>query len=323
MNNNFKRWIARAKLFSIVLISASSVNPVSAQDKVQWMKFEDAYIASQKNPRKIFVDIYADWCGWCKILDRDTFSDTGVIRLLNKHYYPVKLDSESKEMHTVGNRKLSSPELAASLTMANPNEGLGLPTMVIISENMQLDELIQGFRKADYLKEKLSFFALNKNKTVAQSSKKGQVKWMKFEEAIAAAKKEPRKIFIDIYADWCGWCKVLDKNTFSDSVIAAILNKQYYSVKLDAESKEMQTLPNGKKISSTELAASLATSTPGEKYGLPMMVILNEEVALLTRISGAQKPDFMTPALLFFGENHYLKKSWETYTKEYLQQVKP
>jgi thioredoxin-related protein len=303
-----------AKL-SVILILASSANPVSAQKKVKWMKFEDAYVATQKEPRKIFVDIYADWCGWCKVLDRETFSDTGVIRMLNEYYYPVKLNSESKEIHTVGDRKFSSPELAASLAMANPTEGLGLPTMVIIGEDMQLNELIQGYRKPNVLKERLSFFAFNKN--VSQPLGKAQVKWMKFEEAVAATQKEPRKIFVDIYADWCGWCKVLDRDTFSDSVVAKLLNEQYYPVKLDADSKEMQTMPGGHKISSAELAAGLATSNPGEKYGLPMMVILNEKASLLSRIPGAQRPDFMTPALLFFSENHYLHKSWEAYTKEY------
>ncbi|MDR0725717.1 MAG: DUF255 domain-containing protein [Prevotellaceae bacterium] len=318
MNYNLKLrnlWI----WLSVTLIMTVIVNPADAQ-KVRWMKFEDAYAASQKEPRKIFVDIYADWCAWCKVLDRDTFSDTGVIRILNEHYYPVKLNSESKETHTVGDNKFSSPELAASLAMLRPNESLGLPTMVIINENMQLDEMIQGFRKPDYLKERLSVFAFNKN--IAQSSEKAQVKWMKFEDAVTAAQKEPRKIFIDIYADWCGWCKVLDRDTFSNPDVAKILNEQYYPVKLDAESRETHTLPDGRKISSPELAASLATSKPGEKYGLPMMIVLNEQVSILTRISGAQKPDFMTPALLFFSENHYLEKSWETYTKEYSNNIK-
>jgi thioredoxin-related protein len=319
MKYNFNlRNLWTALLF--VLIMAVSVNPADAKKKIRWMKFEDAYAASQKEPRKIFVDIYADRCGWCKVLDRDTFSDTGVIRILNEHYYPVKLNSESKETHIVGDNKFSSPELAASLAMVKSNEQLGLPTMVIINENMQMSELIQGFRKPDYLKERLSFFAFNKN--AVPPSQKAQVKWMKFGDAVAASQKEPRKIFVDIYADWCGWCKVLDRDTFSNAVIAKILNEQYYPVKLDAESKETHTLPDGRKVSSAELAASLAASKPGEKYGLPTMVVLNEKAAILTRIQGAQKPDFMTPALLFFSENHYLEKSWEAYSKEYLNSVK-
>jgi thioredoxin-related protein len=318
MNYNLKLqnlWI----WLSVTMMMTALVNPADAQ-KVQWMKFEDAYAASQKKPRKIFVDIYANWCGWCKALDRDTFSDTGVIRILNEHYYPVKLNSESKETHTVGDNKFSSLELAASLAMVKSNESLGLPTMVILNENMQLSEVIQGFRKPDFLKERLSFFAFNKN--AAQSPKETRVKWMKFEDAVAASQKEPRKIFVDIYADWCGWCKVLDRDTFSNPDVAKILNGQYYPVKLDAESKETHTLPDGRKVSSPELAATLATSKPGEKYGLPTMVVLNEKATILTRIQGAQKPNFMTPALLFFGENHYLEKSWEEYSKEYYENIK-
>jgi thioredoxin-related protein len=115
---------------------------------------------------------------------------------------------------------------------------------------------------------------------------------------------------------------VLDRDTFSDPVVAKILNEQYYPVKLDAESREMHTLPDGRTVSSPELAASLASSKPGERYGLPMMIVLNEQSSILTRIPGAQKPDFMTPALLFFSENHYLEKSWEAYSKEYANEAK-
>jgi thioredoxin-related protein len=303
----------------VALVAIISTNPAEAQKKVKWMKFEDAVAAAQKEPRKIFVDIYADWCGWCKVLDRDTFSDTAVAKILNERFYPVKLNSESKETHTVGGKKLSSPELAASLAMLNPGDGLELPTMLIISEDMQPSELIKGFRKPDFMKSRLLFFADNKH--LEKSSSGGKVKWMKFEEALIASQKEPRKIFVDIFADWCGWCKVLDRDTFSDSLVAKILNEQYYPVKLDAESKETHSLGD-RKVTSAELATTLATSKPGERIGLPTMVLLNETNNLLTRIQGAQKPDFMAPALLFFSENHYLNKSWEVYSKSWKEYSK-
>ena len=62
-----------------------------------------------------------------------------------------------------------------------------------------------------------------------------EVNWMSFEEAVEASKKTKKKIFIDVYTDWCGWCKVMDKNTFSQNDIAKYLNDNFYSVKLDAE----------------------------------------------------------------------------------------
>src|SRR5260370_42057313 len=63
----------------------------------------------------------------------------------------------------------------------------------------------------------------------------GTVKWMSFEEAVEKSKTEKRKIFIDVFTDWCGWCKVMDKNTFPDPEIARILNENYYPVKFNAE----------------------------------------------------------------------------------------
>ena len=63
------------------------------------------------------------------------------------------------------------------------------------------------------------------------------VKWMSFEQAIEKSKTEKRKIFIDVYTDWCGWCKVMDKNTFSETQVAKILNEMFYPVKLDAEQR--------------------------------------------------------------------------------------
>ena len=58
-----------------------------------------------------------------------------------------------------------------------------------------------------------------------------EVKWLTFEEAIELNRREPRKIMIDVYTDWCSWCKVMDKNTFNQAVIANYLNKTYYQVK--------------------------------------------------------------------------------------------
>jgi uncharacterized protein YyaL (SSP411 family) len=57
------------------------------------------------------------------------------------------------------------------------------------------------------------------------------VKWYSIEEAAALAQADPRPIFVDTYTDWCGWCKKLDKDTFSNPVIADILNTKYYPVK--------------------------------------------------------------------------------------------
>ena len=57
--------------------------------------------------------------------------------------------------------------------------------------------------------------------------KSGEVKWYTFEEAVALSKENPKKLFIDVYTDWCGWCKKMDRETFTHPVIAKYLNENY------------------------------------------------------------------------------------------------
>ena len=66
----------------------------------------------------------------------------------------------------------------------------------------------------------------------------GQVQWMSWDEMIKAQKKEARPVFIDVYTDWCGWCKVMDRETFAKSEVYEVLNRDFYFVKFDAEQRE-------------------------------------------------------------------------------------
>ena len=65
-----------------------------------------------------------------------------------------------------------------------------------------------------------------------------EIKWYEFEEAVAKTDEEPKKIFLDLYTDWCGWCKKMDASTFKNPRIAELLNEYFYPVKFNGEHKE-------------------------------------------------------------------------------------
>ena len=79
-------------------------------------------------------------------------------------------------------------------------------------------------------------------KAVPEISK---VEWMSLSEVAANMQKEKRPILIDLYTDWCGWCKVMDKKTYSNKNVSAYLQQKFYSVKLNAEGTQSITW-NGK-----------------------------------------------------------------------------
>ena len=152
------------------------------------------------------------------------------------------------------------------------------------------------------------------------SAQEAKVKWYSFEEAVELNKKEQRKIFIDVYTDWCGWCKKMDANTFSNPEIAKILNEQYYAVKLDAEQRgdinfkghTYKFIANGKR-GYHELAAALLQG----KMSYPSVAYLNEQSELLTAVPGYQTPDRLEPILMFFAEDAFITTSFDEFSKNY------
>jgi len=78
------------------------------------------------------------------------------------------------------------------------------------------------------------FFCTN----LPAQEKSNAIKWITFQEAVKQNSISPRKIFIDLYTDWCGWCRKLDATTYTDAKIIDYLNNNYYTVRMNAEMKD-------------------------------------------------------------------------------------
>jgi uncharacterized protein YyaL (SSP411 family) len=150
------------------------------------------------------------------------------------------------------------------------------------------------------------------------------VKWYTVEEAFALTKKEPRKILIDVYTDWCKWCKVMDSETYSNPVIADYVNKNFYPVKFNAEQKTDVTL-NGKTYKFlasggrgyNELAAELLNG----QLGYPSVVFLDEQTKMIQPVQGYIKAKQFDGILRFIGGNIYKSKKWEEFEAGYTSPI--
>ncbi len=148
----------------------------------------------------------------------------------------------------------------------------------------------------------------------------GPVRWMTFEEALKKSKTEKRPVFIDVYTDWCGWCKVMDKNTFSDPVVARLLNEKFYAVKFNGEQKEdvvfdgrtFKFVPSGRN-GYHQLAAALLNN----QLSYPTVVFLDEEFKMIQPLPGyRQAPEFHKIAQ-FIGEGYYKTQKWDEWQTQY------
>jgi uncharacterized protein YyaL (SSP411 family) len=123
-------------------------------------------------------------------------------------------------------------------------------------------------------------------------AQKPTVKWMTWDEAIAANQKAPKKIFIDVYTDWCGWCKVMDSKTFSDSSVAAYMNANFYCVKFNAEQKEDIKYKDATfKYKAEKKAHELALSLLNGEMMYPSYVFLTETEKRITIVKGYYEVD--------------------------------
>ncbi|MFM7216959.1 MAG: thioredoxin family protein [Bacteroidota bacterium] len=146
----------------------------------------------------------------------------------------------------------------------------------------------------------------------------GEIHWMTWQEAMMARKDQPRKIFIDMYTHWCGWCKKMDASTFHDSVVAANISKHFYAVKFDAETRDSLDYRGDRfgyrpDFKVNELAAVLLNG----QMSYPTVVYLDEELNLITPVPGYMTAEQILPILTFFGEDIYKNKTWEEYSEEF------
>jgi outer membrane protein OmpA-like peptidoglycan-associated protein len=159
----------------------------------------------------------------------------------------------------------------------------------------------------------------------SQSTEK--IKWYSFEEAVILNKENPKKVFIDVYTDWCGWCKTLDKNTFSNPVIIKLMNQYFYAVKLNAERKDT-VVYNGYSFvnpnpTGYRSAHQLASSLLKGQMGYPSMVFLDEKMSLITLIQSYLSPNDLEPALNWIGSDKYLDNTidYETFRKSFVSSI--
>ena len=171
-SDNYMRHSAHViLLFTFLFTGLSSFTTDSKPEKaaeIQWITIEEAYAKIQKEPRKVLVDVYTDWCGWCKVMDRDTYKNAEVVDYINKKYYAVKLNAEQREAITLGNQKFEflpqGQKGVHQIALALTNNQPSYPTTVFLDDKFQMIQPLPGYMKAKEFHEVITYFGENFNK---------------------------------------------------------------------------------------------------------------------------------------------------------------
>ena len=148
---------------------------------------------------------------------------------------------------------------------------------------------------------------------------KEKVNWMNFAEMQAAYAKQPKPILVDLYTDWCGWCKVMEKSTYGNEKVAAYINQHYYAVKFNAESRQ-KVMFNGKEYGYNESMKTndLALLLSFGDRSYPNTIFLGSIADRPAPLAGYLKPKEIEGPLRYFAE----RKGEETFV-EFNQKMKP
>ena len=143
---------------------------------------------------------------------------------------------------------------------------------------------------------------------VNNTSKPG---WMNMNELNEKIKSEPKPVIIDLYTNWCYWCKVMDKKTYTNAKVISYINDHFYAVKLDAETKDVVKwnytdyhFNDNYKVN--DFTMYVTSGQPG----FPTTVIFTDEHSAPVSIEGFLAPGEIEPILKYFGEGAYKKQNF-------------
>jgi len=151
-------------ILSIFIIASSFTTNTT---ELKWLGWNEGYDLAKKKNKIAVVDVYTDWCGWCKVMDRETFTKQEVIDLINKEFVPVKFNPEAQGSYTFNGKQYSGPELAAVISN---NQLSGYPSTVFYFPKTNEFKMEVGFKNPQAFTEILN--EMVKYKATAAAKKK-------------------------------------------------------------------------------------------------------------------------------------------------------
>lgn len=159
-----------------------------------------------------------------------------------------------------------------------------------------------------------------------------QIKWVSWEEAMQSIERaellgiKPKKILVDVYTDWCVWCKQMDESTYADPKIVAFINEHFYAVRFNAEYRRTIRI-KGQSFHFVVLNERKGTGFHALAYALldgemrfPSTVFLDHNLKLMQRVPGYLDIATMYPIISYMTSDEYGKTPWVEYQKDFMEQ---
>ncbi len=143
----------------------------------------------------------------------------------------------------------------------------------------------------------------------ASSQPETRIPWKSFDEGVTLARNSNKKILVDVYTDWCSWCKKMDAEVYSDPAVIKTMEEEFVAVKLNAESSHPVTY-NGTTYTEADFARELGVS------GYPTILFFDANAHPITSLAGYSPADRFHKVLDYIGQDQYKKISFDRFLQE-------
>jgi thioredoxin-related protein len=157
----------------------------------------------------------------------------------------------------------------------------------------------------------------------------GPVEWITIEQLEQKMKNEPRKVLVDLYTDWCGWCKRMDQSTFANPELAKYLNEKFYAVKFNAETatpvqfngETYEAKSGGRKPTNMLTYKLILGDQTNGRVGYPTFAFLDEKLNRIDAFPGYKDAPTFDALSRFIAENHYTSFSFPQFQQTYKSSI--
>jgi thioredoxin-related protein len=325
-----------------ILLLLLSLTKLSGQKKIppseiDWYSFPVAMQKAFSENKPVFIDVYTDWCGWCKRMMREAFADSIVENYINTNFYAAKFNAESSDPVKVQNMVFRDTviqgkkihQLALRLLNGRP----AYPTLVYITPDGK-QHTKPGYLKSDGLMTQLVYYAekgylssisydqfksqFNKSfpdLTLGETNFNSGIDWRDIETAVEKNDSVKKPFFLFLYKKGYS-TQMLVNNLFSEAPILEYINAHFIAGKFDAFSTDtvnfgMQFINPGKEDSYHQFAVALLQ----DKVGFPAFLFFDVNDKLVFYSVQYATPEEFIRMLEFVKKGKYKETGWQEYNK--------
>ncbi len=317
---------------------------------IEWMTFEEAEKKDSVENRPFLIDVYTDWCGWCKRMMATTFHNPQLASYINKNFYCVRFDAETKDTVMFHGKEWVSDGRVNKLAYHLLSNRLSYPTIVYIDRDKHIFP-VPGYMQTKDIEPILVYFAENMTdnaslegftnlymnsfpEVYADDIKKikkddvdtlGKVSWLTVKEMREKYDKEPKPILIDVYVDdkYRGYVPYITMNSMvheravlKDSALCSYINEHYYPVRIEATTTDsIYWFGNDEPFVSTGkgMPNGFTNALMNGNYKFPAMFFFDKEHKYVANVSEFFEPAFWNVVLRFYAEEIYKKEKFESF----------